>query len=59
MKYFSKIISEQVTFLMSLLNPFSNLKYLSLSPTTILYRFLDTSTPRNTFQRPFQSKFLS
>ena len=32
-KYFSKGISEQVPFFMSLLNPFSNLKYLSFSPT--------------------------
>jgi hypothetical protein len=58
-KYFSKTISEQVTFLMSLLNPFSNLKYLSFSPETILYRFLVTSTQRNIFQKSFQSKLLS
>jgi Fe2+ transport system protein B len=38
-KYFSKTISEQVTFLLSLLNPFYKLKYLSFSPKTILYSF--------------------
>jgi hypothetical protein len=58
-KYFSRTISEQAAFLMSLLNPFSNLKYLSFSTATILYSFLDTSTPRNTFQGPFHSKLLS
>jgi hypothetical protein len=44
---------------MSLLSPFSNLKYPSFSPTTLLYSFLDTSTPRNTFQKAFQSNFFS
>ena len=40
--------------------PFSNLKYPSFSPTTLLYSFLDTSTPSNTFQRHFRtSSFLN
>ena len=35
-QYFSKGISEQVIFLMSMLNPFYKLKYPSFSPTTLL-----------------------
>jgi hypothetical protein len=58
-KYLSKGISEQVPFLMSLLNPFYKLNHPSFSPTTLLYSFLDISTPSNTFQKAFQSKFLS
>ena len=58
-KYFSKGTSEQVLFLMSLLHQFYKLKHPSFSPTTTLFTFLDTSPPRNTFQKAFQSNFLS
>jgi hypothetical protein len=56
---FSKNISEKVIFIISLLNPFYKLKYISFSPTTLLYDFLNTPTPSNTFQRTFQNKFFS
>jgi len=55
-----KDISEQVLFIMSILNPFYKLKYPSFSPTTLLYSFLNAQTSSNTFQRHFRtSSFLS
>ena len=53
------IFSEQVIFLMSILNSFYKLKYQSFSPTTLLYSLLNAPTPSNTFQRAFQNSFFS
>ena len=59
-QYFSKGISEQVLFIMSILNPFYKLKFPSFSPTTLLYSFLNAQHQAILFKRHFRtSSFLS